>query len=263
MKITALVENKTTGDLKTQHGLSLYIETPKHKILFDVGPDNTLLENADKKGIDLSMVDIVIISHGHMDHGGALQAFLEINNKAKIYVQKTAFDKHYSKILFFKADIGLDPNLRAHPQVVLVDGDYEVDDELALFVMKNREKCYSNANDKLCDANGQDAFLHEQNLIIKGDPVVLIIGCGHTGVVNILERAKDYRPKVCIGGYHLFNPANKKTVPDELLDEIALELSKYDMKYYTCHCTGQAAFDYLAARIGGMFYLSCGETIEL
>lgn len=70
MKITALVENKAKYGLKGKHGLSLYIETENHKILFDLGPDNTLFNNARIKGIDLSEIDTVIISHGHMDHGG-------------------------------------------------------------------------------------------------------------------------------------------------------------------------------------------------
>ena len=72
MKITALVENQSNCDLKPTHGLSLYIETKKHKLLFDLGPDRILFENARKKGIRLEEVDTAVISHGHMDHGGAL-----------------------------------------------------------------------------------------------------------------------------------------------------------------------------------------------
>lgn len=83
MKITALVENTTKSELKAKHGLSLYIETKLHRILFDLGSDETLFENASKRNIDLSKVDIVIISHGHVDHGGALHKFLNINSTEK------------------------------------------------------------------------------------------------------------------------------------------------------------------------------------
>lgn len=72
MKITALVENETKGELKGKHGLALYIETTKHKILFDLGPDQTLFDHAKVRGMDLGLVDCAIISHGHFDHGGAL-----------------------------------------------------------------------------------------------------------------------------------------------------------------------------------------------
>lgn len=75
MKITALVENVSTSDLKAKHGLSLYVETKKHNLLFDLGPDQTLFKNAKKRNIDLKKVDSVIISHGHVDHGGAMKNF--------------------------------------------------------------------------------------------------------------------------------------------------------------------------------------------
>ena len=71
MLITALVENTAKSELKTKHGLSLHIETKKHKLLFDLGPDHTLFNNASLRGIDLTKVDTVILSHGHYDHGGA------------------------------------------------------------------------------------------------------------------------------------------------------------------------------------------------
>ena len=91
MKIISLVENRTKSDCKAKHGLSLYIETKTHKILFDLGSDDTLFDNAVRRNIDLSKVDTVIISHGHFDHGGALKKFLEVNSFAKIYVQKGSF----------------------------------------------------------------------------------------------------------------------------------------------------------------------------
>lgn len=75
MIITSLVENTSHSEMKAKHGLSLYIETKRHKILFDLGPNRTLFDNAAKRNIDLSPIDTVIISHGHMDHGGALAQF--------------------------------------------------------------------------------------------------------------------------------------------------------------------------------------------
>ncbi|MCI8845747.1 MAG: MBL fold metallo-hydrolase [Lachnospiraceae bacterium] len=71
MKITALLENKTNReDMLTEHGLSLYIETEKHKILFDMGQSDLFAKNAAALGINLSSVDIAVLSHGHYDHGG-------------------------------------------------------------------------------------------------------------------------------------------------------------------------------------------------
>ena len=263
MKITALVENKSTGALHGVHGLSLYIETPNHKILFDLGPDKTLFDNSIALGLDLASIDTVIISHGHYDHGGALEHFLEFNSTAKIYVQRKAFERHYAKALPLNVDVGLNASLKNHPQIILTDGDFEIDGELRLFIVSDTSRCYSEANDTLYDDAGKDTFAHEQNLIISGDPNVLITGCGHAGIVNILEKAAQFSPKVSVGGYHLFNPNTKKTVPSELLDEIAAELTRYDTRYYTCHCTGEKAFRYLSERVPNMEYLQCGGVIEV
>ena len=263
MKITALVENRTNRGLNVRHGLSLYIETAKHKILFDVGPDNTLFENCEKLGVDLLKVDTVVLSHGHYDHGGALEQFLKINNSAKIYAQKKAFDPHYAKRFFVKKDISVDPGLKTRAQMRLLNGDHQIDDELFLFTTPDISKYRSGANDTLYSAAGKDDFSHEQSLMVLGDTNVLIMGCGHAGIVNILEKASAYKPQVCVGGYHLWNPVTKKTVPDKLLDGIAQELAKYNIRYYTCHCTGSEAHGYLAGRLPDMNYLSCGGVIQL
>lgn len=263
MKITALVENTTKSALKPKHGLSLYIETARHKILFDLGPDNTLFENADKRNIDLSEIDTVIISHGHADHGGALGRFLTINKKARIFIQNEAFESHFTKTLFINVPIGLDEKLKSNRQIVLLDGDFEIDEELLLFKADRTDKCHSPMNDVLLNKNGRDTFSHEQNLIINENKKVLVMGCGHSGVVNIMEKAEKYNPDLCVGGFHLFNPVNKKTVSEKLLDEIAKELSKYGgTGFYTCHCTGKKAFDYLSGQMSNLHYLSCGDIIE-
>lgn len=264
MRITALVENTTKGELKAKHGLSFYIETKRHQILFDLGPDDTLFENAREQGIDLLKIDTVIISHGHTNHGGALDKFLKINPSARVYVQRKAFEPHFLKICFMKIPLGLNEKLQSHPQIILVEGDYKIDDELCLLTVEKTEKCYSDANDVLFDRNGKDDFSHEQNLVITENETVLLMGCGHTGVVNIMEKAESLKPKVCVGGFHLFNPITKRSVSDSLLEEIAQKLQAYgDTRFYTCHCTGKKAFEYLEKKASNVSYLSCGESIEI
>ena len=263
MKLTALVENTSHCDLKAKHGLSLYLETERHKLLFDLGPDQTLFENAEKRGVDLDEVDTVVISHGHYDHGGALGAFLERNHTARVYIQESAFEPHYNKTGLLRLPIGLDPKLKVHPQVILLSGDCVIDDELEVFTVSDTARCHSPMNDVLLDKNGKDRFTHEQNLVIHGNKTVLLTGCGHTGVVNIMAKAAAFRPQYCIGGFHLFNPALRKTAPEPLLHEIGEALKGYpDTLFYTCHCTGEKAYRYLAAQIANLRYLSCGESLS-
>lgn len=267
MKITVLVENTSNCSLIPKHGLSFYIETKKHKLLFDLGPDGEILfDNAQKLGIDLSVVDTVIISHGHADHGGALEYFLARNHTAKIYIQKRAFAPHY-RVLPAEGPAynGLDARLSEHPQMILLDGSHSIDEELSLFIVPaEAQKLRSEANAVLYENDAPDLFLHEQNLLIHGEHTALIMGCGHTGVINILEKALPADPMLCIGGYHLMNPTTKQVVSPSLLAQLTEALQEYPhIDFYTCHCTGSAAFTYLSQRLKNMHYLACGDRIEL
>jgi len=113
MRIRVLAENTTASEiLCREHGLSLYVETRKHKFLFDTGASALFAENAAKMKIDLSEADFAVISHGHYDHGGGLKTFLNINDKAKVYLHQNAFQPCFDyKPNGSKAYIGLDKTL--------------------------------------------------------------------------------------------------------------------------------------------------------
>ncbi len=265
MKLTMLVNNEATGDLKPMHGLSLLIETERHCLLFDLGPDDTLLTNAEKLGVDLTRVDTVVLSHGHSDHGGALAAFLRLNDHATVYAQRAAFEPHFSRVLGLRFSVALDPALQSHPRVRLLDGPFTVDEELSLFTVPHPTQCLSPANNCLCTASGPDDFRHEQHLLIhrEGEAPVLVIGCGHTGVVNALS-ACPIPPRACVGGFHLMNPIFRRQAPTALLQQIADALNTYpDTDFYTCHCTGRKACGFLAERVPRLRYFSAGETLTL
>ena len=183
MRITALLENTTIDTaLRPKHGLSIYIETPKHKVLFDLGPDDTCLDNAQIMGIDLAQVDTVVLSHGHYDHGGALASFLKINDKARLFFHKQAFEPHYHKRLFVKKYVGLDTNQADNARISFTGDTMRIDDELFLF----------------SDVEG-----------------------------------------------------------------LASELSLRDTEFYTCHCTGNTAFEIMRGIMGNkIHYLATGSVIE-
>jgi len=273
MKITALTENiSIEPKFAHVHGLSFYIETPMHKILFDMGPDETFIKNADLLGVKLEDVDIAFISHGHDDHGGALKLFMDINHKAKIYVRNNIFDSHYATHTQGIVEIGLDKSLMNSERIVLMEEDCQIDEELFLFSGVTGRKYFSEANKTLyAEKNGErieDDFTHEQNLIITAEgKKVLIGGCAHNGIVNIMEKIKEikgYEVDVVISGFHLMNPDIGANESNELVEGVAGELVKYGSKYYTCHCTGIDSYNGLKSIMKDQVdYIAAGQTVEV
>ncbi len=273
MKVKVLVENTSVSSkYKSKHGLCLYIQTAKHKILFDLGPNGLFLENARKMGINIAEVDTVVISHGHADHAGALSLFLEKNRFAKIYIRESAFDKHYTKVLGLPFSVGLDRSLKNNKQIIFTDSVEVIDDELTLFSDVEAKELTSSSNSSLlAEINGKkqiDNFKHEQNLLITdGDKAVLFAGCAHAGIVNIKSRAEQLtngKLLKIIGGFHLYNPISKKHESKELVDKIAERLDDKKTYYYTCHCTGKWAYCTMKERLkDNLQHLSTGDELEL
>ena len=275
MKVTVLLENTAcTPDLKAAHGLSLYVETPRHHILFDMGPSAAFAENAQALGVDLEGVDVAFLSHGHYDHAGGLDLFCRRNSRAKIYLHAQALGPYYSTGRGEPRYIGVDPEITAHRgRLVLCPGDLVIDDELQVFssIQTDDYPTAANLSLKVQAAEGliPDPFLHEQNLLITaGGKTVLAAGCAHRGVVNILRRAEQLlgrSPDAVFSGFHLYNPATGQSEPRELIEAVAEELSaRPDTRYYTGHCTGQEAFDILKEKLGDrLSYMGGGSVFTL
>jgi 7,8-dihydropterin-6-yl-methyl-4-(beta-D-ribofuranosyl)aminobenzene 5'-phosphate synthase len=275
MKVVTLFENRTISkDYKNKHGLSLYIEIANHKILFDTGTDDTFAKNASKLGVKLEDVDIAVISHGHYDHGGGLETFLKINNSAKIYIGKGAFDYHLVKLLgIIKYSIGINKKLENNDRLFFVDEMVRIDDELTVFGDVKGNKLLPKGNDRLLKRynNGsinKDDFDHEINLIInENDKYSLLCGCAHNGIVNIIERAKlitKANANTVIGGFHLMGMDVKKLDTVNYLNELSMNLINSEVvKFYTCHCTGEQAYNYLREKMDNLSEIKTGMVIEV
>lgn len=274
MIIKTLVENLAiSNDYKAEHGLSLYIETTSHKLLFDLGKSDLFLDNAKKLNVDVTEIDTVIISHGHYDHGGGLEAFLEVNTRAKIYLHKKAFDKHYSlRENGDKVFIGLNEKIKDNHRLIFVEDYFKIDSELELFSNVNGDKFCSFLNRNLLmeceDEIIEDTFDHEQSLIItENRKMVLIAGCAHKGIVNIVNQATSNIEKnidYVIGGFHLYNHNIKMNELPELVKQIGRKLMETGAKCYTCHCTGDKPFEYLREIMqDNIQYLATGAVVEI
>ncbi|MBQ8539454.1 MAG: MBL fold metallo-hydrolase [Ruminococcus sp.] len=256
MRITVLLENVSDNPvLKAEHGLSLYIETQSHKLLFDMGQSELFYENSQKLDVDLSDVDIAVLSHGHYDHGGGLSKFLEINSKAKVYLNKHAFEPHYNGEKY----IGLDVTLKDSDRLVFVTDEFKIDDSLTLFdCNKESANWIINSGGLSVVENGTktaDKFLHEQYLMIEeNNKKVLISGCSHKGILNISD---FFDADVVVGGFHT---SKWERADVELL---AQTLCKSNTAYYTCHCTGYEQYEFMKQYADNIRYLSTGFEIVL
>ncbi len=256
MKITALLENTTTrDDMETEHGLSLYIKTKNHNILFDMGQTELFSQNAETLGINLADVDIAIVSHGHYDHGGGLKRFLEINEKAPVYVNRHAFEPHYNGTEKY---IGLAMTLKDNDRLIFNDDITVIDEGLKLYSCNGDKRSYDLGSFGLYTLKDGsfvlDDFCHEQYLLIEEDGKrVLISGCSHKGIMNITQW---FCPDVLIGGFHF-----SKLPLDEKLEEYARILKKSGTKFYTCHCTGEKQYAFMKQYMEELYYLSCGQGI--
>lgn len=262
MKLVTLMENTTCrDDLVCEHGLSLYIETGSHRILFDAGQTDAFLHNAQRMGIDLAQVDLCILSHGHYDHGGGLQRFLEINDHAPVYLSRYAFGAHYNAANKY---IGLSPALQGHPRLILTGDEHLIDAHLSLHSCRMHPQPFPfspfGLNREEDGVRLPEDFRHEQYLLIReGDRRILVSGCSHRGVLNIRSW---FDPDVLIGGFHLMklDPASDAAQ----LQHIADQLLQGHTVYYTGHCTGEGPYACLKAHMGDRLHaLSTGMTLTI
>ena len=235
IQITALVEN-TSADprLGAEHGLSLYIETGAHHILFYMGQTALYAANARALGVDLAGVDLAVLSHGHYDHGGGLAHFLAANPGAPVYLSRYAFEPHYHGST---KNIGLEPALAQNLRLRFTGETTPLGDGLTLYACNARPRRHDLGSFGLTTVRDgafvAEDFRHEQYLLIEqAGKRVLISGCFHKGILDLVEW---FRPDVLVGGFHF-----SKLPLDETLAGYARALD----------------------RSGTVFYLSTGQSIR-
>ena len=169
IQITALVEN-TSADprLGAEHGLSLYIETGAHHILFDMGQTALYAANARALGVDLAGVDLAVLSHGHYDHGGGLAHFLAANPGAPVYLSRYAFEPHYHGST---KNIGLEPALAQNLRLRFTGETTPLGDGLTLYACNARPRRHDLGSFGLTTVRDgafvAEDFRHEQYLLIE------------------------------------------------------------------------------------------------
>lgn len=251
MDLTVLVDNNTFIDdyFLAEPAVSYYLETEGLKILFDVGYSEVFYKNALKLNINLKQLDYVVISHGHLDHIWGLE-FL-----------KNIYSKQSNRREFIK------PKFIAHPYALLpklIDNEHigcklsreQISETFKLQLTKTpvwltenlvflgeieRQNHFEGKyplGKFMKDGVLQDDYLMDDSALVykAKEGLVIITGCSHAGIGNIIAYAK----KICkttkivdiIGGFHLLEP--KQQDLEELVNYFSLENIR---QIHPCHCT--------------------------
>jgi 7,8-dihydropterin-6-yl-methyl-4-(beta-D-ribofuranosyl)aminobenzene 5'-phosphate synthase len=268
-QITVLYDafGKTSG-MQKDWGYSAFIEYAGKRILFDTGNDpNILAQNAKAKGVDLSKLDFVVMSHRHGDHMGGLAYLLKVNPAVKIYAPKEGFGVYGSDLpsSFYRKDPSLSPEQRYYdgvpPEVMrfgsawpganfqLVDKETEIGPDIHLIALVSEKP--------------GTLELRELSLAINTpEGVVIVVGCSHPGIDKIVAAAATINPRIHViaGGFHLV------VASDADIDKMVTALHvAFKVEYVAPgHCTGEPAFTALKKAYGERYlYAGLGTTVEL
>ena len=249
-------------------GYAALLEYNGKRILFDTGNNGDILaQNAKAKGIDLSRLDFVVISHRHGDHIGGLANLLRMNPNVKIYAPKEGFGVFGADLpsSFYRKDESLPPGERYYdgkPPEVMRFGTAWPGANVQL-IDKNTEilpgiNVITLVSDKLGTLE-----LRELSLAINTpEGMVIVVGCSHPGIDKIVDAATKINPRIHMlaGGFHLVvsNDADIERIVTLLHDT-------YKVAYLAPgHCTGEATFAALKKAFGDHdLYAGLGAVLTL
>ena len=246
MKLTILVDNNTLIDqyYLGEPGVSYWIEADNKNILFDVGYSDIFIRNATGLKIDLKRTDFLILSHGHLDHTWGLEPLIDWlgkkTNDIELIAHPNVFDKKIFKgfgeigsrkrtgeiVKYFRLNLSKNPfwlteNLYFLGEIPRVN-DFENKAPIGVVINETGEQ--------------PDYVIDDSAIVYKSDEgLIIITGCSHAGICNIIEYAKqacdEERILDIIGGFHLQN-ANK-----ELLEQTIKYLQANKIQnIHPCHC---------------------------
>lgn len=254
--------------MRKDWGFAALIEYSGERILFDTGNRADILaENARAKGIDLSKLDFVVMSHRHGDHMGGMAYLLSVNPKVKIYAPKESFGIYGADLpsAFYRKDASLPPQQRYYdgkpPEVMRFgsawpDANFElVDENTAIAPGIHLIALVSNKPGTL--------ELRELSLVIDTpEGAVIVVGCSHPGIEKIADAAAKIDPRIhlIVGGFHLVVSRD-----DEIEKIISALRDTYTVAYVAPgHCTGEPAFTALKKAFGERYlYAGLGTTLAL
>jgi len=286
LELTVLIENSPAYDtyLEGCFGLSLWLDTwrrgCRRRILFDVGPRaDSLQRNAERLGIDLSSVDAIVLSHCHFDHTAALSGLLRVLGKeVPVFGHPDLFRPNFVLSPAFMDYSMSGENSRqnlesAGARFVLTRDPLQPFPGIVLTGEVARETPFEEQGGVSCLTIDEEGNMIPDRLqddisavvAVKDAGVVVLSGCGHAGIVNILKAAKSLAgPQEVtgvVGGFHLLQANLERT--EQTIAAIRGLAPKLSLMA-PMHCTGLRPSAMMADAFGDEFReLHAGDVVSL
>ena len=273
-RITVLVEDtRERKYLLSEHGLSFFVESDGIFGLFDTGQTDVITKNARILNIPLEKISWIFLSHGHRDHTGGLENLPGISNRVKIYGHPDILKQKYIKESDGSwREYGVTKDIIKRFEVMdynlnLSEESIRIKENIITSGQISRKTDYETIGKRFYieDNSGKkpDIFLDDMSIILETSKgMVVLLGCAHAGVVNILNHVKDITGKdkiySVIGGMHLINASRERI--DKTIDEFGkLDIKKIGL----AHCTGKNAVNRFFDEFGDRCFLCpVGTVIE-
>lgn len=259
--ITTLVENTVNvGRLRAEHGLSFLIRVSGRKLLFDTGQSDLLLHNAEKMGLALADLEVIVFSHGHYDHTGGIEAVCLVAPQARVFSHPGALGPKFTANLDGTSRfIGLAPSsveLLRKPEWRMRWTTKPTEVLPGFFVTGEipRVNAFEDTGGRFfldAGCTRPDPLLDDQALYFDTEGgLVVILGCAHSGAINTLAHIREVthgRPiDTILGGMHLLAAGPERMKPTiEALRRWAPK------RIIPAHCTGSSATAQLWAAFPG------------
>lgn len=255
LTLSVLMENSAADGFMCEHGLSFLLEWDDTVLLLDTGATSAFLDNAARMGCNLGTVTHIALSHGHSDHTGGLGAALRHIRRKKGGKNLPPLVAHPGMLAYRRRpldhpsglkDIGMPEDGRkalANLPVIFSEKPVRIREGVVFLgkIPHTRPDLCALAGEAETDGVFVQDMIPDDSAIvyITDDGLVIVAGCSHAGIANIMEHAKTVtgiqKIRSVYGGLHC------KDMTPECLEKTRAALEAENLEeLYACHCTGGA-----------------------